>query len=80
MMVGISFSLQPVTPADFADITKVSRVSFAKDRHTTMKAHPACKNPDNHEEGSLVSLSYYRSIPGKLQLVKSRGKCLRKLL
>ncbi|MCJ1315343.1 hypothetical protein MMC15_000660 [Xylographa vitiligo] len=70
-MANISFSLRPVTQADFADIARISRDSFATDRHTMVKAHHAGKNPYNHEETSLGPLSYYMSIPEKLQLVKA---------
>ncbi|MCJ1290558.1 hypothetical protein MMC34_002097 [Xylographa carneopallida] len=70
-MTNISISLQPVTEADFADIARISRDSFAKDRHTMVKAHHAGRNPYNHEDASLGPLSYYLSIPEKLQLVKA---------
>ncbi|MCJ1380244.1 hypothetical protein MMC17_003347 [Xylographa soralifera] len=70
-MANISFSLQPVTQADFADIARISNDSFAKDRHTMVKAHHAGTNPYNHEDASLGPLSYYMSIPEKLQLVKA---------
>ncbi|MCJ1388217.1 hypothetical protein MMC18_001062 [Xylographa bjoerkii] len=70
-MANISLSLYPVTHADLADIVRISSDSFAKDRHTMVKAHHAGRNPYNHEDASLGLLSYYMSIPEKLRFVKA---------
>ncbi|MCJ1400775.1 hypothetical protein MMC11_003983 [Xylographa trunciseda] len=79
-MTNISFTLQPVTHADFADIARISSDSFATDRHTMMKSHTAGRNPYNHKDASLGALSYYMSIPEKLQLIKAVDRNSGKIL
>jgi hypothetical protein len=62
---------RPVTPEDFADIANISSDSFAKDRHTIMKAHYACNATYNHEDVSREPLARCLRLPDKFQLIKA---------
>ena len=70
-MAWKSFTLQPVTTADFTDVAKISSDSFQNDRHTLIKAHHLGKSPYNHEDASLEPLARYLKRPAKFQLIKA---------
>ena len=70
-MARNSFTLEPVTAADFTDIAKISSNSFANDRHTLMKSHHAVRHPYNHENASREPLAGYFTFPERYQLIKA---------